>query len=97
MLVPVNGAAAPAPVMSMKSQLDKDTAAALTVAGSPGVSAIEPAQEPTSTRFVALLPFTVKVPVTVTVDAFPRSMSVSVLFAVPVTVRFAIVHPRLMR
>jgi hypothetical protein len=58
MLVPVNGAAAPAPVISMKSTLERvgGFAQVIVRAGPPTVSPW------TRTRFVALLPLTVRVP-----------------------------------
>lgn len=84
--VPVHGVAAPAAVISIKSTLDSDTAAAVTVRARPMVSVL------TKTRLMALLPVMVKVPVMekeALLGLFPENESASVLVAVPVLVKLA--------
>ena len=78
--VPVNGEAAPALVMSIKSTLLRDTVEAVTVRVVAIVFVL------TSTRLVTELPFMVNAPVVV---MSPKRVRAFVLTAVPVNVRFA--------
>ena len=79
--VPVQGADAPAAVMSLKSVLDVETVAAVMVIAVP----IVPPKK--NIRLVTELPLQVNAPERVIVG----QLNVSVLTAVPVLVRFVIV------